>query len=618
MPAGLATGDASSSRTTRLPELTGRVRPRVDAAPPGPPTAVVAAPMVGSDERRSACCACSTGRRARSRPGTSRSSGRSRAVRRWRSRTVDSSSGSTRSRRATEFLLDRLPDVIWAAGADRVFTYVSAGSEQLLGYRPEELVGRSSDIVMHESSREAFAEGYRWQVAHPDGDQTYRVNLRHRDGHAVPVELHNIGTPVNGRYGGGTGSVREMTERDRLEREIRAQAAELAANRERAHLAQELHDSVTQALFSMTITAGAARMLLERDAPGVDAKLDELSGLARDAMAEMRSLIFELRPGSLAEEGFVPSLEKHLAAVQGRTGLVIRLDVDPDLRRLPLSVEDALYRIAQEAIHNVVRHANAREVGSGSRARRPGSAWRSAMTAPGSIRDRRATASGWPGWPHVRSALEDRPPWGRRRGVGRSSRCCFRTARSTTRNSDPRMIAGRHTRRTPRQVSKADGDAGWATSAWLTRILTIVGGSCDRALRGVVVGGDWRVRHALGGLLTAGGRVRSWRRRRQRPRCCRHHPRVSRCCRDRSRPARLRRGSADRMRAVAVPGVVVVAVGAASGLARSSSRPAPTRFCRSSNPRDALRRGRCGGATPGRPRHPGPVPARRLTWPAAP
>ena len=261
------------------------------------------------------------------------------------------------------FLLDRLPDCIWAAGADRVFTYVSAGSERILGYRPDELIGRSSTIVMHESSREAFEAGYRWQIAHPDGDQTYRVNLRHKDGHPVPVELHNIGTPVDGEYAGGTGSLREMAERDRLEREIRAQAAELAASRERAHLAQELHDSVTQALFSMTITAGAARMLLERHAPGVGAKLDELSALSRDALAEMRSLIFELRPGSLAEEGFRPALQKHVAAVQGRTGLIIRLDVAPDLPRLSPSAEDALYRIAQEALHNVVKHARAHEVG---------------------------------------------------------------------------------------------------------------------------------------------------------------------------------------------------------------------------------------------------------------
>lgn len=260
------------------------------------------------------------------------------------------------------FLLDRLPDAIWAANGDRIFTYLSAGIEAMLGYAPEELIGRSSSIVMHESSRQAFDDGYRWQIEHPDGDQTYRVNLRHRDGHPVPVELHNIGTPVDGRYGGGTGSVREISERLRLEREIEQQAADLAASRERAHLAQELHDSVTQALFSMTMTAGAARRLLEQGSPGVEMKLDELSELARDALTEMRSLIFELRPGNLAEEGFELALRNHVTAIQGRTGLIVRLDVDPALGRLPAALEGALYRIVQEAIHNVVKHAGAREV----------------------------------------------------------------------------------------------------------------------------------------------------------------------------------------------------------------------------------------------------------------
>ena len=281
---------------------------------------------------------------------------------RWdESSTANTVAGRAMDLPALLHALDRLPDVIWAAGADRIFTYVSAGSELLLGYRPEELIGRSSGIVMHESSAHTFEEGYAWQIAHPDGDQTYRVNLRHRDGHPVPVELHNVGTPIGGRYGGGTGSIREITETLRLERENQEQAAELAAARERAHLAHELHDSVTQALFSMTITAGTARMLLEQHQPGVEAKLDELSALTREALAEMRSLIFELRPGSLAEEGLVPALRKHLAAVQGRSGLVIRLDVSPDLTRLAPPIEDALYRIGQEAIHNVVKHAVAHE-----------------------------------------------------------------------------------------------------------------------------------------------------------------------------------------------------------------------------------------------------------------
>jgi PAS domain S-box-containing protein len=258
------------------------------------------------------------------------------------------------------FLLDRLPDIIWAADADRVFTYVSAGCEQVLGYRPEELIGRGSEIVMHPSSVDAFNDGYRWQMAHPDGEQTYRVNLRHRDGHSVPVELHNIGTPVNGRYGGGTGSVREISDRLRLERELQEQAAELAASRERARIAQELHDSVTQALFSMTITAGTARMMVEQHRPGVEAKLEDLSALAQQGLAEMRSLIFELRPANLADEGLLPALRRHAAAVEGRTGLKIRVSANEHMARLPATVEEGLYRIVQEALHNVVKHAHAR------------------------------------------------------------------------------------------------------------------------------------------------------------------------------------------------------------------------------------------------------------------
>ena len=123
---------------------------------------------------------------------------------RWdESSTANTVAGRAMDLPALLHALDRLPDVIWAAGADRIFTYVSAGSELLLGYRPEELIGRSSGIVMHESSAHTFEEGYAWQIAHPDGDQTYRVNLRHRDGHPVPVELHNVGTPIAGGTAGG-------------------------------------------------------------------------------------------------------------------------------------------------------------------------------------------------------------------------------------------------------------------------------------------------------------------------------------------------------------------------------------------------------------------------------
>jgi signal transduction histidine kinase len=149
-----------------------------------------------------------------------------------------------------------------------------------------------------------------------------------------------------------------------------AQAQEAAALEERARLARELHDSVTQALFSMTMHAEAARMALEREQAMGNARLDgplarnlqQLSELTEGALAEMRALIFELRPGALQEEGLIAALRKHSAALSAREGVAI--EVRAPEQRVPIepSIEEHLYRCAQEALHNVVKHAGASRV----------------------------------------------------------------------------------------------------------------------------------------------------------------------------------------------------------------------------------------------------------------
>ncbi|MDQ2743806.1 MAG: PAS domain S-box protein [Chloroflexota bacterium] len=144
------------------------------------------------------------------------------------------------------------------------------------------------------------------------------------------------------------------------------QAQEVAAHEERARLARELHDSVTQALFSMTMHAGAAQNSLQRE--GVDPagrvarNLRQLNELSQGALAEMRALIFELRPGALAEEGLSAALRKHGAALSARERLVITVEAPED--RLPVkpAIEEHLYRLAQEALHNAVKHAGASRV----------------------------------------------------------------------------------------------------------------------------------------------------------------------------------------------------------------------------------------------------------------
>ena len=142
--------------------------------------------------------------------------------------------------------------------------------------------------------------------------------------------------------------------------------ARLAASLERTRLARELHDSISQALFSMTMHARAAQLAMtkaELDATGpLGRSVAQLAELTRGTLAEMRALIFELRPGALAEEGLVSALRKQGAALTAREQVPITV-VGPE-RRLDLGagVEEHLYRIALEALNNVVKHARAEQV----------------------------------------------------------------------------------------------------------------------------------------------------------------------------------------------------------------------------------------------------------------
>lgn len=139
-----------------------------------------------------------------------------------------------------------------------------------------------------------------------------------------------------------------------------------AALEERQRLARELHDSVTQELFSISLTARSIQLLLEREgvrSPSITDKVVDLRQLTQGALAEMRALIFELRPGALEEEGLLQALRKHAAAVQGREMLPVEVIADEtSIPRLKPNAEESLYRITQEALHNVVKHAHARRV----------------------------------------------------------------------------------------------------------------------------------------------------------------------------------------------------------------------------------------------------------------
>jgi signal transduction histidine kinase len=135
------------------------------------------------------------------------------------------------------------------------------------------------------------------------------------------------------------------------------QTREYAVIEERNRLARELHDSVTQSLFSVTLLSEAALSLLDRQPAKARERLERANELAQGALAEMRALIFQLRPVTLQEEGLLSALKKHLSAIHSRHGRVVQLQVVGTARRLPSEVEDATFRIVQEGLNNVIKHA---------------------------------------------------------------------------------------------------------------------------------------------------------------------------------------------------------------------------------------------------------------------
>lgn len=140
---------------------------------------------------------------------------------------------------------------------------------------------------------------------------------------------------------------------------LRQQAEMGAIIEERARLARELHDSVTQSLYSLTLLAeGWRRMAKAGRLATMEDALAELGQLGQQALKEMRLLVYELHPPMLTQEGLLGALHQRLAMVEKRAGVETHLHVDEQIE-LPAPVEAGLYRIAQEALNNTLKHAAA-------------------------------------------------------------------------------------------------------------------------------------------------------------------------------------------------------------------------------------------------------------------
>jgi PAS domain S-box-containing protein len=261
------------------------------------------------------------------------------------------------SEKAYRDLVEKISDVIYAVDAGGVITYLNPAIESLIGLPPEQVVGQPFAQFIHPEDLERLQGNIQnlFSGVAP-GPAEYRVlNVK---GETRWIRVTSQPVVEGDRVTGVQGVLTDITERKRVE----AQLEEAAVLEERTRLARDLHDSVTQTLYSTNLFADAAHLAMSTGRTDTATKhLDAVRELIWQAMLEMRLLLFELRPPLLEEIGLVGALESRLESVETRVGLPIEFRVDGD-RQLPPTVESELYLVALEALNNIAKHAQANRV----------------------------------------------------------------------------------------------------------------------------------------------------------------------------------------------------------------------------------------------------------------
>lgn len=258
-------------------------------------------------------------------------------------------------------------------GAGRILL-ANAKLATLFGYQAEELQNQDIEFLLPQQLRQLHVQHRQGFMQMPHVREMgagFDLVGRHKNGALIPIEVglgfgrlrDNIVTIASVI----DISLRKQTEA-MLEARVKERTAELerlyeqieqnAVAAERNRIAHDLHDSVTQTLFSASIIADILPRLWQRNSQEAERRLQELRELTRGALAEMRTLLLELRPTALNNVALTDLLHQLAEAVGGRSRVPITVTIQGD-EDLPVGVRIAFYRITQEALNNVAKHAEA-------------------------------------------------------------------------------------------------------------------------------------------------------------------------------------------------------------------------------------------------------------------
>jgi PAS domain S-box-containing protein len=253
-------------------------------------------------------------------------------------------------------LVEKTNDVIYSADLDGVITYVNPAVESLLGLPAHKVIGQEISRFVHSEDLRQLRDNIQHLFSGiVPGAAEYCVLSTSDEVRWIRVTSQPI--MEKGQVTGLQGVLSDITERKMTEKRLK----ETAAAAERDRLARRLHDAITQTLFSASVIAEATPRVWPKDPAQAQRNMEKLTAMLRGAMAEMRAMVVELRPAAVSGKTLGDLLQTLVEANQPRIDYPITFVVEGD-RILPEDVTIAIYRVAQEAFHNVVQHAEANEI----------------------------------------------------------------------------------------------------------------------------------------------------------------------------------------------------------------------------------------------------------------
>lgn len=260
-------------------------------------------------------------------------------------------------------LFENAKDAIYVHDLEGTYLSINRAAEKLSGYSREEIIGHNfKEFVAPEHVR--YVRDSFWRKLAQQGETTYEVEVIAKDGRRVPIEISSRAIHENGVLVGVQGMARDVTERKLAQDALQMFSRQLieAQEDERRRIARELHDQIGQILTAVKMNLYAVQQFCQGSEAGAYVK-DNIEAVD-EALRLVRDLSVDLRPPILDDLGLATALRWYVDRYTKRTGLNVDvlIDLPDENERFSRELETACFRIAQEALTNVVRHAKASRV----------------------------------------------------------------------------------------------------------------------------------------------------------------------------------------------------------------------------------------------------------------